>query len=211
MKIVWHTNCPFIFMKKVLLAAIIFVYPVFAKSQDTIRYEYGSNVLYGLVLDGDTILMSSIDEVYIFPKRKFKSNSEKRRYDRLVRNVKRAYPYAVIARDKIAEVNVKMATLKTEKQKKAYINQVEKELFDRYEEELKKLTISQGRILIKLIDRELGDTSYELVKELKGSFSAFLWQTMARLFGTNLKDKYDAEGEDRLIEEIVILIERGAL
>ncbi|NJK87764.1 MAG: DUF4294 domain-containing protein [Bacteroidales bacterium] len=182
-----------------------------AYSQDTLKYQLGKNVLYGLVIEGDTILMSSIDEVFIFPKRHFASRGEKRRYDRLVRNVKKVYPYAVMAREKFEEVNVKMGTLKSEKAKKRYLDQVEKEIKDQYEEELKKLTITQGRILIKLIDREVGETSYDVVKQLKGSFSAFLWQTLARLFGSNLKSEFDAEGEDKLINEIVIMIEKGAL
>lgn len=199
-------------MKKTILTIVFAVMcSVYANSQDTIRYQFGNNVLYGLVIDGDTLFMSSIDEVYIFPKRKFKSNAERRRYDRLIRNVKKAYPYAVVAREMFKEVDDKMAVLKTERAQKAYINQVEKEIKEKYEEDLKKLTISQGRILIKLIDRELGETSYDLVKELKGSFSAFLWQTVARLFGSNLKTEFDAEGEDKLINEIVIMIERGAL
>lgn len=199
-------------MKKTILTIVFAVMcSVYANSQDTIRYQFGNNVLYGLVIDGDTLFMSSIDEVYIFPKRKFKSNAERRRYDRLIRNVKKAYPYAVVAREMFKEVDDKMAVLKTERAQKAYINQVENEIKEKYEEDLKKLTISQGRILIKLIDRELGETSYDLVKELKGSFSAFLWQTVARLFGSNLKTEFDAEGEDKLINEIVIMIERGAL
>ena len=89
------------------------------------------------------------------------------------------------------------------------MKQVEKELLDEYEDDLKKLTITQGRILIKLVDRETGATSYELVKELRGSFSAFFWQAFARIFGSTLKAEYDPYGEDRLIEEIVLLIDNG--
>ena len=97
------------------------------------------------------------------------------------------------------------------KKRKEFINEAEKELRNQFEDELKGLTITQGRILIKLIDRETGETSYELVKELKGSFSAVLWQTVARIFGSNLKSEFDPEGEDKLINEIVMLIEAGQL
>ena len=104
-----------------------------------------------------------------------------------------------------------MLTLNTERERRQYINQVEKEILDEYEGDLKKLTITQGRILLKLIDREIGETSYDLLKELKGTFSAFFWQTLARIFGHNLKSEFDPEGEDKLLNEIVILIENGQL
>jgi hypothetical protein len=88
---------------------------------------------------------------------------------------------------------------------------VENELMEEFSDELKSLTITQGRLLIKLIDRETGNTSYELLRELRGSFSAFFWQTVARLFGSNLKTTFDAEGEDKLIDQIVVLIENGQI
>lgn len=181
------------------------------KSQDTIRLQKDNMVLYGLILDGDTLFLSSIDEVYIFPQKKFRSRWQLRRYRRLIRNVKKAYPYAKMAKQKYDEITVHFETLNSEKAKKAYIKQVEKEIKDEFEDELKKLTITQGRILIKLIDREIGETSYALLKELRGSFSAFFWQAVARLFGTNLKNEFDPHGKDRLINEIVMMIERGVL
>ncbi|MBN2213365.1 MAG: DUF4294 domain-containing protein [Bacteroidales bacterium] len=199
-------------MNKLLIFLSFITLPLTGlKSQDTIRYAKDNIVLYGLILDGDTLLLSSIDEVYIFPARRFSSNWEYRRYRRLIRNVKKAYPYAVLAKKKFDEITLHFETLNGEKAKRKYIKQVEKELMDEFEDELKQLTITQGRILIKLIDREIGDTSYDLLKELKGSFTAFFWQTIARIFGSNLKSEFDPVGEDRLINEIVIMIERGAL
>lgn len=199
-------------MKK-LLGFFIFLVSGFnvGFSQDTLRYQRGNTVVYGIVSEGDTMLLSSIDEVYIFPRRKFTSKRDMRRYQRLIRNVKKAYPYAKLAKNMYEEMNTHFLTLKTEKEKKEYIKEVEKEIKDKFEDDLKNLTITQGRILIKLIDREIGETSYDLVKELRGSFSAFFWQTLARLFGSNLKSEFDAEGEDKLINEIVIMIEHGAL
>jgi hypothetical protein len=108
-------------------------------------------------------------------------------------------------------VAARLASLKTEKEQRQYIKQVEQEIVDEYEDDLKKLTITQGRILLKLIDRETGETSYELLKELKGSFNAFFWQTLARIFGHNLKSEFDPEGEDKLLDEIMSLIEAGAI
>jgi hypothetical protein len=198
---------------KLLIAVFIVFLINTVKAQDTIQLhkDGAAYVLYGVIIDGDTLLLSSIDEVYIFPLRKFNSARDLRRYRRLIRNVKKAYPYAKLAKAKLDEIEANFAKLKTDKDRKDYIKQVEKEIKYEYEDELKKLTITQGRILIKLIDRETGETSYELVKELRGSFSAFFWQALARLFGSNLKSEFDAHGEDKLINEIVILIENGQL
>ena len=182
-----------------------------ASAQDSIPKTGDIYIARAIILDGDTLWVADLDEVYIFPTKKFKNRRERRRYTRLIYNVKRAYPWARMAGDKLAEVEVRMATLETEKEQRAYIKEVEKELLKDYKEDLKKLTITQGRILIKLVDRETGDTSYELVKELRGKLSAAFWQALARLFGSNLKSEYDAGGEDRIIEEIVILIENGQL
>jgi len=116
-----------------------------------------------------------------------------------------------MAGDKLYEVNIHMQTLETEKERKDYIKVVEEELLGNYTDDLKKLTITQGKILIKLVYRETGNTSYNLVAELRGRFSAFFWQALARLFGNNLKMGYDPYGEDRQIEEIVVLIENGQI
>lgn len=164
-------------------------------------------LLMQMVKDGDTLLHSTIEEVAVYPRPTFSSRRDMRRYDRLVRNLKKVYPYAVLASAKLEDMNAVFITLKTEKERKDYVKQVEQELMSEFEGELKSLTITQGRLLIKLIDRETGNTSYELLKELRGSFSAFFWQTIARLFGSNLKSQFDAEGEDRLIDQIIYLIE----
>jgi hypothetical protein len=101
--------------------------------------------------------------------------------------------------------------LTTEKEKEKYIKKLEDRLRDEFESELKKLTIRQGRLLLLLIDRQTGNSTYELVKALKGSFSAFFWQTVAKIFGSDLKVKYDPLGKHKLIEQIVIQIENGQL
>jgi hypothetical protein len=168
-------------------------------------------VLRQMVKDGDTILHSTIKEVTIYPAPQFTSRRDWRRYERLVYNLKIVYPYALLAADKLNEMNLVFRELKTEKERNEFVKQVERELMDEFEEDLKSLTITQGRLLIKLIDRETGNTSYELVRELRGSFSAFFWQTVARLFGSNLKARFDAEGEDKLIDQILYLIDNGQI
>lgn len=197
-------------MKKLLFILFIGLYPFITKGQDTIATA-GDNVLYGIVVDGDTILVSTIEEIYILPMRTFTKKRDLRRYRRLVKNVKKVYPYAKLAGKKYDEVVANLDNYETEKQKKAYMKQVEEELKVEFEGDLKKLTISQGRILIKLIDREIGETSYVLLKDFRGSFTAFFWQALARIFGHNLKTSFDAAGEDKLLNEIVLLIENGQL
>ena len=169
------------------------------------------NIVQYKLENGDTVYMARIQEVIIFPKRVFTSEAQRRHYGRLVRNVKKVYPYALMAREKYYTVAAHLQTLKTDKEKRDYIKQVEQEIKNEYEDDLKGLTITQGRILLKLIDRETGETSYDLLKEFKGSFNAVFWQTLARIFGNNLKSEFDANGDDAMINEIIVLIENGQL
>jgi hypothetical protein len=167
------------------------------------------------VVDGDTVYTADIDPVYVYattpPVTKPPTAKEIQKYQKLVRNVKRVYPYAVVANEKLIALNQKLSTLKTNKEKKKALDDAEKEIRAQFEEELKKLTVTQGKILIKLIDRETGNTSYALVKELRGSISAVFWQSLARLFGSSLKTKYDPTGEDKVIEDIVQKIKKGEI
>lgn len=164
-----------------------------------------------VIVDGDTIPNVSIEEVVVFPRLVFKNKYRRRRYTKLLRDVTKAYPYAKYAKKKLDEMEGEFQGLDTEKERKKYIKTVEKQLTEEFGNELKKLTITQGRILLKLIDRETGNTSYELVKELRGSVSAFFWQTIARLFGSDLKSQYDPHGDDLLIERVARLIETGQI
>lgn len=163
------------------------------------------------VINGDTLPLITLKEFRVYGVREFKNPKEAERYDRLKWDVKKVYPYAKLASKKLKEYNAVLAKLENEKQKKAFFKIAEKEIKAEFEDDLKNLTMRQGRILIKLIDRETGNTSYELVKDLRGSFSAFVWQSLARMFGSDLKAQYDAEGEDKMIEDIIILIENGDL
>jgi hypothetical protein len=169
------------------------------------------NLLNQIFRDGDTLLHSTIKEVSVYPEPQFSSRRDLRRYERLVHNLKIVHPYAVMAADMLNELNEAFIGLKTERERQQFVKQVERKLMDEFEDELKSLTITQGRLLIKLIDRETGNTSYELLRELRGSFSAFFWQAVARLFGSNLKTNFDADGEDKLIDQIIILMENGQI
>jgi hypothetical protein len=161
------------------------------------------------VVGSDTMACIDIPEVFILLPRKFKNKREETRYWKLVRDLKITYPYAVLIKQKMEELNAKFLTLHTDKERKAYVKQAEKELRSEYEGELTDLTISQGRLLIKLVDRETGKTTYSLVKELRGSFQAIFWQTVAKIFGSSLKAEYDPNGDDKLTEELLLKIKKG--
>ena len=168
-------------------------------------------ILKHRIVEQDTIPHVNLKEVAIIPPYKFKNKRHKRRYGKLVRNVKKVLPYARSAGSKVNAINQHLATLTNEKEKKAYLKKAEKELFDEFEKPLRKLTFSQGRLLIKLINRETGDTTYDLIKHFKGGFSAVFWQGIARLFGSNLKSEYHKDGDDQMIEHIIMLIDQGII
>ena len=166
---------------------------------------------HALVIDGDTIPIMSIPVVVCKGRRRFKSKVDMRRYYRLVHNLKKAYPYAQIAKQEMLVLNDTLRLVADSRERKRLIKETEKRLFKQYEGQLTNLTISQGKLIIKLVKRETGNTTYSLVRELKGGFSAGFWQGVARLFGSSLKLDYDPKGEDALIEEIVQMIEMGTI
>jgi len=170
-----------------------------------------NRIVYSRVINGDTLYIIPLDEVEIKGKRSSKNKRLIRRTNRLISYVKKVYPYAKIAGIKLLEYDSLLRSVDTESQKRKIMRRAEKEIKEEFGGELSQLTINQGKILLKLIDRETGDTSFELVKDLRGGFTAFFYQTFARIFGLNLKVKYDPEGEDKKIEEIVQLIENGQL
>ena len=183
-----------------------------AQQDDPLFYHSKIGYLVYLKIDGnDTLPYIPLRSISIFPPKVFSSNKERQAYYRLVYKIKKVWPYAKLANAKLREIDKHLATIQNKRERKKYIKEQERLLRQQYGKEIKNLTISEGRILIKLIDRETGKTSYELVKELRGSFQAFLFQSLARLFGENLKSSYDAKKEDRWIEEIIVKINAGVL
>lgn len=163
------------------------------------------------IVGTDTIPYAELREVEVFDFKMFESERQYRRNSRLIQNVKKVYPWAKLAGQKLIEYEAILSTVESDREKRKIMKQVEKEIHEEYGGELKKLTISQGKILIKLIDRETGDTSYDLVQDFRVQFMAFFYQSFARIFGYNLKIKYDPEGEDKNIEVIVRMIENGLI
>lgn len=163
-----------------------------------------------VIIDGDTIPMISLPPARAASKRVFKSRRDERKYRRLIYHIKKAYPYAKLAGDKMREVEEEVKDMSPSERKRR-MKELEKEIKRDYEGELMKLSFTQGRILIKLLDRETGNISYDIIKEFRGGFTAWFFQGVAKMFNYDLKSEYDPEGKDKMIEEIVQKIERGEL
>jgi len=194
-------------MPKILVSLIIILLSILHLQAQ----ENNFHVLRYEIVNGDTIPVTNIEGVDIYGFRPFENSRDLRRYNRLVHNVKTVYPWAKLAGEKLLEYENILANTKSEKEKRRIMKEIEKQIQDEYGGELKQLTISQGKILIKLVDRETGSSSYDLVQDFRGHFMAFFYQSFARIFGYNLKIKYDPEGEDRDIEHIVRMIENGSI
>lgn len=143
-----------------------------------------------------------LPDVVITDTRIFRTPEERAKYNRLRYNVLKVMPYAMFARQRYALLQTDLAHARSRKEKRELIKAFEVEIKDMFNREIKKLTITQGGILIKLIDRETGNSSYDLLKEMKGGVTAFFYQSVARIFGNNLKNTYDPQ-EDRDIESII--------
>lgn len=201
-------------MLKLLTVITLFLAVVTqAQTPSNVEEVDGLYLLETVIIDGDTIPVVTLRPKRVSAYRKSRSRRYQRRWDKMHRNVVKVYPYAKVAGDLINEYNRNLQTLETEAERAAYLDKCEEDLKAEFEGDLRNMTTSQGRVLIKLIDRETGQTSYELIKDLKSGFTAFMWQGVAKLFGTDLKDQYDpnANETDDMIEEIVLQIEDGSI
>jgi len=178
---------------------------------EMLKKEGGAIVEQRIDEFGDTSLHMKISPIIIYPKRIFKNKRERRKYNRLIRNVKKVYPYSIIIKNIFVETEFVLDNMENNRKRKKYLRTKEKELKRKFEGVIRNMTYSQGRILIKLVDRETSHTSYELVKHFKGGVAAFFWQGIAKIFQTSLKYEYDPDGTDKWIEEIVSKIENGQL
>ncbi len=163
------------------------------------------------VYEGDTIPMVNIPTVYIFKPLLFQNKRQAMRYNRLVRDVKKVLPIAKEINRAVIETYEYLMTLPNEKAREKHMKAVEKGLKEQYTPRMKKLTFRQGKLLIKLVDRQTHSTGYELVKAFMGPFKAGFYQTFAALFGASLKKQYDPSGEDALTERVILLVENGQL
>ncbi len=168
-------------------------------------------ILEAKIIDGDTIPLIGLAQVEVYSFRTPPTRRGQKKLTRLIKNVKKVYPWARLAGIQLRKYDAMLNAAESERARRKIMKQAEKEINDKYGGDLKKLTFSQGKILIKLVDRETGDCSYNLVQELRGNFTAFFYQAFARIWGYNLKIKYDPDGEDKQIETIVRMIELGRL
>ena len=168
-------------------------------------------VAEAIIENGDTIPIIYLEDVIISSRRKARSKKYQRKFGRIKKKVLKVYPYAEITRELIEDYDRELGTYSSEHNRKQFLKNAEDELKAEFEGEIRNMKVSEGKILIKLIDRETGKTSYDLIKQLRGGFTAFMWQGVAKLFGSNLKTEYDADGDDEIIEEIILAIENGEL
>lgn len=164
-----------------------------------------------IIWHSDSIPTIDLQEIKIISRKNSFSFWTRWRLNRLIRNVKRVYPYAKTAGALLRIYDVRLEQAKNDAARKRIMKQAEEEIKERYGDSLRRLNFTQGIILIKLIDRETGNTSYGLLQQLRGKFTAFFYQAFARIWGYNLKARYDPEGKDRQIEAIVRLIDAGKL
>ncbi len=184
--------------------SILFLFSLCLEAQELV-----SDTLPATVFGNDTLIVRQLPEVTVFPalRTEFSSRRQRRYYGRLLRDVKKTLPYAKLAGVLLVQVNDSLQKIPSKHAQDLFLKSMEKELLSEYEPALKKMSIRQGRVLIKLIDRECQITSYEVLKMYRGGFSAFFWQGLARLFGNDLKSVYDPYGDDALMEEVVQLVE----
>ena len=161
--------------------------------------------------EGDSIQYMEMNNVYVYPQLTFKNKKQAQSYMRLVNNVKKVLPIAKEARQMLIETTEFLDMLPDEKSKNEHIKRVEEDIFRTYKPKMKKLTYSQGKLLIKLIDRECHSSSYDMIKAFMGPIRAGFWQVFAWGFGASLKKEYDPTGTDRLTERVVLMVEAGQI
>ena len=198
---------------RLLIISIFFIlWDALSLTAQTVSAKKEGTVVAYKIENGDTVYYVNIREMVVRAPRKFKNAAEERQFWRLVYNVKKTYPYAKLAGQKLYALNEQYLKISSEKEREKYSKKVENELKAEFEDELRKLTVSQGRILMRLVDRETGNTTYEILREFRGSASAIFWQAIAKIFGSNFKTRYNpASGEDRVIEQIILQIEEGTI
>ena len=179
--------------------------------RNVIAPEIKNKILNFEIINGDTVFFDNLKEIkVIYRPANWKKSKAWRQYYRLVWNFKKVYPYALKAKEITLEADsVIQHSNFTKRERDKYINQYEKRLFKEFEKPLRNLTFSQGKLLLKLLDRELGRTSFYVIKGYKGGITAGFWQGVAKLFGSDLKKPYDKYGEDKNVEELVEMYHQG--
>ncbi|MBR6549701.1 MAG: DUF4294 domain-containing protein [Paludibacteraceae bacterium] len=163
------------------------------------------------VKNNDTFYLARMHDIYVYPKLVFRNKQQERFYWKTVRDVKKTLPFAKLLAQEMVFADQQLAMIPDKKMRKRWWKDHEKYLFKKYEQDFRKMTASQGQMLMKLMDRESDRTSYEIIKHYRGKASANFWQFVAKLFKNDLKEGYDAEDKDRIIERVINLVEAGQL
>jgi hypothetical protein len=196
-------------MKKVLyISSLLFLLAAAFPLQGQVIAE--RKVRFGIIVDGDTLPYYHLKEIHIIESGSLLTETEIRKNQKLIRNVKKMLPYAKIGKQRLDILEKQIAGL-PKKERRAAIKAAEKNLLADFSDELKDCTISQGKVLLKLIDRETSMTSYEVIELYKGTFVANLWQMVAKAVGNDLKEEYDGADKDQITERIITLVEAGQL
>jgi hypothetical protein len=163
------------------------------------------------VVDGDTIQYMEMQDVFVYPPKNFKNKRQEQAYNRLVRNVKKVLPIAKEVRQMLLETAEYIETLPTKKERDAHMKRVEAAVVAAYKPRMKQLTFAQGKLLVRLVDRELGSTAFEAIQAFVGPVRAGMWQAFAWMFGNSLKKHYQPDGDDKLTERVVLMVEAGQI
>jgi hypothetical protein len=190
---------------------IIVLFVINSLSSGLMAQVTGEIVVPARIINGDTMPLFSLPEVTVFSFRPFKTAKDEQNVKRLVNNVKKVYPYAKLAAAKLKYYDQLAQNASSDKERDRITKRAEEDLKTQFEADIESMTRTQGKLLIKLIDRETGKSSYEIIKLSRGGFRAIFWQSMSSVFGLNLKERYEKEGDDATIEMIINLIDKGAI
>jgi hypothetical protein len=200
-----------LFLRKGIAFAGFFLLPFCCLEVQAQNDEFRESIPAFFAEEGDTLHTFVLNDIYFYPSQTFKGSKEEEQYKKLIRDLKKTLPYAKLIYGTLIETYEYMMTLPNDEAREQHLKRMEKELFAEYKPVLKKMTLSQGKLLIRLIDRECNQSSYQLVSAFLGSFRAGFWNLFAGMFGANLKAEWEPEGKDAAAERIIELIEMGIL
>lgn len=195
-------------MKTKLLMISALILGLFSESFAQDHWQSRIFMEYYVDQEQDTVYVDELPAIWVFPKQSKAKDPDLRKYYRLVYNFNKVYPYVPIARELVDAADSSIANM-NRIQKERYVNSVQNQLLEDFESVVRTMTISQGKLLCRLVDREIGKPSYNIVKDYKNGIAAGFWQGVAKLFGQDLKTRYDPEGEDKMTEYLIQKWEAG--
>ena len=196
---------------KILVVIMAFAVSSFSVYGQSTYGESTLSVVQAIIIGNDTVPYFVLPTYYCYPPLKFKNKKEEQFYWRTVRDVKVVLPYVRHIRRVREKTNEALMSMPDKASRDAYMKNFEKRIYKENETKFKDLTLNQGKLIIRLLDRETNNTSYELIKAYRGSFSAGFWQVFALVLGADLKTKYGTKEEDAVIERVIVLVEAGQL